>query len=62
MHRYFDISNAKRDLKYQPIISFEEAWPITLQYFQEQWLPQFLQEQSKNKKQKHANIESQKNE
>jgi hypothetical protein len=49
MHRYFDISNAKRDLKYRPIVTFEEAWPVTLQYFREQWLPQFLEEKKKNR-------------
>ena len=44
MHRYFDISNARRDLRYQPVRSFEEAWPHTLQWFRENWLPRFLAE------------------
>ena len=50
MHRYFDISNAKRDLKYEPVKKFDEAWPETLQWFKENWLPGFLAEKSGKKK------------
>jgi nucleoside-diphosphate-sugar epimerase len=49
MDRYFDISNAKRDLKYTPIKSFDEAWPTTLQWFKEEWLPKFLAEKESRK-------------
>lgn len=38
IHRYFDISNAKRDLKYEPIIKFEDGWKETIQWFRENWL------------------------
>lgn len=50
MHRYFDISNAQRDLKYEPVKRFDEAWPETLQWFKENWLPGFLAEKSGKKK------------
>lgn len=42
MHRYFDISRAKRDLKYEPVKVFDDAWPETLQWFKVNWLPGFL--------------------
>lgn len=45
MHRYFDITNAQRDLQYQPIKTFEQAWPETLEWFRLHWLPGFLAEQ-----------------
>jgi nucleoside-diphosphate-sugar epimerase len=41
MHRYFDISAAKTYLKYVPVRPFEEAWPSTLEWFKENWLPDF---------------------
>ena len=50
MHRYFDIARARRDLKYQPVQAFEQAWPETLQWFKDNWLPRFLAEQKGNKK------------
>jgi nucleoside-diphosphate-sugar epimerase len=39
IHRYFDISNAKRDLHYQPLVAFDTAWPLTIDWFQQHWLP-----------------------
>lgn len=50
MHRYFDISNSKKDLGYEPLRSFEDAWPETLKWFKENWLPTFLAEKKKSKK------------
>jgi nucleoside-diphosphate-sugar epimerase len=41
MHRYFDISAAKTYLKYVPVRPYEEAWPSTLEWFKENWLPDF---------------------
>lgn len=41
MHRWFDISNAKRDLGFEPIVSFKEEWPRTIEWFRKNWLPQF---------------------
>lgn len=41
MHRWFDISNAVRDLDYEPIIPFSKGWADTIQWFKENWLPTF---------------------
>jgi nucleoside-diphosphate-sugar epimerase len=41
IHRYFDISNAKRDLKYEPLITFDDGWPKTIEWFKVNWLPTF---------------------
>lgn len=35
IHRYFDISNARRDLKYEPIYTFDEGWGVTIKWFKE---------------------------
>lgn len=45
MHRYFDISRAKRDLRYEPLYAFAEKWPETLDWFKQHWLPEFRAEQ-----------------
>ena len=50
IHRYFSIENAKRDLKYEPVVPFEEAWPLTKAWFKENWLPGFLESQGKGKR------------
>lgn len=50
MHRYFSIARAKRDLKYEPIISFDEAWPSTILWFKENWLPKFEDKKKSSKK------------
>lgn len=39
IHRYFNIKNAKRDLQYKPLISFEKGWPETIEWFKFNWLP-----------------------
>mmetsp|Transcript_21934 Transcript_21934/g.62240 ORF Transcript_21934/g.62240 Transcript_21934/m.62240 type:complete len:377 (+) Transcript_21934:74-1204(+) len=39
IHRYFDISNAKRDLKYEPLITFDKGWQDTIEWFKVHWLP-----------------------
>ena len=41
IHRYFDITAAERDLKYEPILTFEEGWNQTLDWFKENWVPKF---------------------
>jgi len=41
IHRYFDIRNAKRDLKYKPLVTFEEGWARTIEWFKVNWLPGF---------------------
>lgn len=41
IHRYFDISNAKRDLRYEPLISFDQGWSNTIEWFKTNWLPKY---------------------
>jgi nucleoside-diphosphate-sugar epimerase len=50
MHRYFSIERAKRDLHYQPVVPFDQAWKHTLEWFKEHWLPEY-QSRKKQKKQ-----------
>ena len=52
IHRYFNISAAEKDLKYAPVIPFEEGWKQTIQWFKENWLPAYLE--SKKMKNKEA--------
>jgi nucleoside-diphosphate-sugar epimerase len=47
IHRYFSIQNAVRDLKYQPVKPYATAWPETIAWFQQHWLPAFLEKTSK---------------
>ena len=51
MHRYFNISRARRDLHYEPIHAFEQEWPKTLEWFQQNWLPEFQAEQRRQHQQ-----------
>eukprot|EP01063_Lacrimia_lanifica_P039293 TRINITY_DN8606_c0_g2_i1.p1 TRINITY_DN8606_c0_g2~~TRINITY_DN8606_c0_g2_i1.p1 ORF type:complete len:398 (+),score=160.62 TRINITY_DN8606_c0_g2_i1:105-1298(+) len=39
IHRWFDISAAQKDLKYEPIIPFNRGWEDCLNWFHENWLP-----------------------
>lgn len=39
--RSFDIQGAKRDLKYEPVVEFEQGWKDTIEWFQQNWLPQY---------------------
>jgi len=41
INRYFDISAAERDLKYKPVIPFEQGWAQTIEWFKENWLPTY---------------------
>ena len=41
IHRYFSLENAKKDLKYEPVLPFEEAWPKTIEWFKINWLPKW---------------------
>lgn len=41
IHRYFDISNSRRDLNYEPLMKFEDEWPRTIEWFQLNWLPKW---------------------
>lgn len=40
IHRWFDISAAERDLKYKPIVTFEDGFAKTLAWLKEDWLPE----------------------
>ena len=37
--RSFNISAAMRDLRYEPLISFEDGWRQTIDWFKINWLP-----------------------
>lgn len=50
IHRYFDISGAQRDLKYEPIITFEQGWAETIEWFQKNWLPKYLEKNNNKSK------------
>jgi len=54
INRHFNICGAERDLKYKPIIEFEQGWKDTIAWFKENWLPQHLgktgEEKTKDKK------------
>ena len=39
IHRWFDISRARQDLNYEPVVARDEAWRITLEWFRDNWLP-----------------------
>ncbi|CAM9163130.1 unnamed protein product [Discosporangium mesarthrocarpum] len=39
IHRWFDISAAELDLKYKPIVTFDEGFATTIDWFKENWLP-----------------------
>jgi nucleoside-diphosphate-sugar epimerase len=50
IHRYFSIENARRDLKYEPLLSYDEAWPLTIEWFKQNWLSGFLKKTNRNSK------------
>lgn len=52
MHRYFSIKNAQRDLKYEPVVDQDVAWPATIEWFKEHWLPKFQAAQGEESKKK----------
>lgn len=41
IHRWFDISAAERDLKYKPIVTFEEGFAKTVDWLKTDWLPRY---------------------
>lgn len=54
--RFFNIENAKRDLKYTPLIDFEQGWKETIEWFKINWLPK----QNQNKINNNSNSEEEK--
>ncbi|CAE7395522.1 3BETAHSD/D1 [Symbiodinium pilosum] len=41
MHRWFRITAAQNDLGYQPVVSYKDGWPDTIEWFRNKWLPTF---------------------
>jgi nucleoside-diphosphate-sugar epimerase len=41
INRHFDISAARKDLKYEPVVSFQEGWASTIEWFKANWLPKY---------------------
>lgn len=48
MNRWFRIAAAQNDLKYEPIIPFEQGWADTITWFRQNWLPGFRQQKNKS--------------
>jgi len=48
IHRYFSIENSRRDLAYEPLYRFAEAWEMTIDWFKINWLPQFKEKRAGN--------------
>jgi nucleoside-diphosphate-sugar epimerase len=48
INRYFDISNAKKDLKYEPLISFDQGWKETIEWFKVNWLPKYKKDHNQS--------------
>ena len=44
INRYFDPSESKRDLGYEPIVAPEEAWAKTEDWFKREWVPKYAAE------------------
>ncbi len=61
IHRYFNIENSIKDLKYEPVVNFEEAWTKTIEWHSIHWLPKYLERKAKGKGSAIANIGSKKN-
>lgn len=47
IHRWFNISAAERELKYAPIVSFEEGFAKTCLWLKEDWYPKYQAKRSK---------------
>jgi len=41
IHRYFDATLSKQDLKYEPLYTFDDSWKLTISWFKENWLPEY---------------------
>jgi nucleoside-diphosphate-sugar epimerase len=39
--RSFNIAAARRDLKYEPVYTFEQGWAMTIDWFKKNWLPKY---------------------
>lgn len=44
IHRWFSIERATEDLKYKPVVSFEQGWADTTTWFKSNWLPKWKEQ------------------
>lgn len=58
IHRYFSIENAKRDLKYRPMLETDEAWGLTIDWFKKHWLPMYREKKKAGKGSTAVNMKS----
>jgi hypothetical protein len=47
IHRWFDITAAETELKYSPIIPFDEGFEDCIEWFKQNWLPNFKKQRNK---------------
>jgi len=60
IHRYFSIENSIRDLKYEPVVTFEDGWKSNIEWHKKHWLPGYLERTASGKGSVIANIGSKK--
>ena len=46
MHRWFSIDEAIDDLGYEPIVTYEDGWKDTLEWFKQNWLAKYNEKTS----------------
>ena len=56
IHRYFNIDNSIKDLKYEPVIKFEDGWQSNIEWHKKNWLPGYLKSRAAGKGSGIANI------
>ena len=44
IHRWFNIDAARKDLGYEPLVTFEEAFAKTITWYKESWIPEHMPE------------------
>ena len=49
IHRYFNIENSMKDLKYEPLFTFEQGWQNTIEWHKKNWLPGYLERRAAGK-------------
>jgi len=47
IHRYFSPTNSRRDLLYKPLVTFEEGWSRTIEWYKENWLGKWKEKNGK---------------
>ena len=50
MHRWFRIDGAISDLDYKPIVSYEDGWRDTLEWFKDNWLTKYNSDDGQGEK------------